>query len=117
MDSICSDGRSWFKVMAPITDCFGIEVRLTDERLAHILEHSEMRAMTEAIAEVLARPQCVRRSRSDESVLLFYEFCPQTIVGGKWLCVVVKWAVSDAFVITAYLTDKLKEGEDLWPTK
>ena len=39
---------------------------------------------------------------------LFYEFYGQTIVGGKWLCVVVKYAENDAFMVTAYLTDKPK---------
>jgi hypothetical protein len=58
-----------------------------------------------------------RRSRTDVSVRLFCEFYAQTIVGGKWLCVVVKYGESDAFVVTAYLTDKPKAGEDLWPTK
>jgi hypothetical protein len=33
------------------------------------------------------------------------------------LCVVVKYAQADAFVLTAYLTDKPKKGEQLWPTK
>lgn len=51
------------------------------------------------------------------TVRLFYEFYAQTIVGGKWLCVVVKYVEGDAFVVTAYLTDKPKSGEDLWPTK
>jgi hypothetical protein len=50
-------------------------------------------------------------------VRLFYEFYARTIVGGKWLCVVVKYAAPDAFVVTAYLTDKPKPGEDLWPKK
>jgi hypothetical protein len=48
-------------------------------------------------------------------VRLFYAFYPETIVGGNWLCVVVTYASSDAFVITAYLTDKPKLGESLWP--
>jgi hypothetical protein len=39
----------------------------------------------------------------------------QTQVGGKWLCVVVKYLPDDAFVITAYFTDKVKAGEILWP--
>lgn len=34
-----------------------------------------------------------------------------------YLCVVVKYAANDAFVLTAYLTDKPKKGEQLWPTK
>jgi hypothetical protein len=98
-----------------IKDCFGFAVRLTYERMAHILEHPEMNEMGAEIEQVLAAPQLVHRSRSDEQVRLFYAFYSQTIVGGKWLCVVVKYDSSDAFVITAYLTDKPKLGETLWP--
>lgn len=103
--------------MKTLKDCFGQAVRLTDERLAHILEHAEMADKSEEIERVLLQPQLVRRSRSDEAVRLFYEFYAQTIVGGKWLCVVVKYVQNDAFVVTAYLTDKPKAGEDLWPIK
>ena len=103
--------------MKTLKDCFGQAVRLTDERLAHILEHAEMKDMAAEIERVLREPQLVRRSRSDAAVRLFYEFYAQTIVGGKWLCVVVKYGENDAFVVTAYLTDKPKAGEDLWPTK
>jgi hypothetical protein len=103
--------------MTTLRDCFGHQVRLTDERLAHILEHPEMKEMGAEIERVLRQPQLVRRSRSDTAVRLFYEFYAQTIVGGKWLCVVVKYAEDDAFVVTAYLTDKPKAGEDLWPIK
>ena len=103
--------------MRVLEDCFGRMVRLTDERSAHILEHPEMSEMAAAIERVLQRPQLVRRSSSDEAVRLFYEFYAQTIVGGKWLCLVVKYAENDAFVVTAYLTDKPKAGEDLWPIK
>lgn len=103
--------------MKTLPDCFGHQVRLTDERLAHILEHPEMKEMGAEIARVLRQPQFVRRSRADAMVRLFYEFYAQTIVGGKWLCVVVKYLENDAFVVTAYLTDKPKAGEDLWPIK
>lgn len=97
--------------MRVLDDCFGRAVRLTDERLAHILEHLEMQ-----IERVLRRPQLVRRSL-DATVRLFYKFYVQTVVNGKWLCVVVKYGEDDAFVVTAYLTDKPKAGEDLWPIK
>ena len=103
--------------MKTLKDCFGHSVRLTDERLAHILDHAEMKGMDAEIERVLREPLFVRRSQSDEAVRLFYEFYARTIVGGKWLCVVVKYAENDAFVVTAYLTDKPKAGEDLWPTK
>jgi hypothetical protein len=103
--------------MIEITDCFGHPVRLTDERLAHILDRPEMQNMREAIMHTLKTPVEVRVSRSDLSVRLFYEFYARTRVGDKWLCVVVKYLADDAFVITAYLTDKLKAGEILWPIK
>jgi hypothetical protein len=101
--------------MKTIQDCFGHAVRLTEERMAHILEHPEMREIVAEIEQVLTEPQTVRRSRSDDGVRLFYEFYAQTIVGDKWLCVVVKYSKDDAFVVTAYLTDKPKAGDTLWP--
>jgi hypothetical protein len=103
--------------MKTLPDCFGHSVRLTDERRAHILDHPETKEMGAEVERVLLQPQLVRRSRSDQAVRLFYEFYAQTIVGGKWLCVVVKYVENDAFVVTAYLTDKPKAGEDLWPIK
>jgi hypothetical protein len=103
--------------MKLLDDCFGHKVRLTDERLAHILEHAEMKDMAAEIERVLRQPQLVRRSRLDAATRLFYEFYARTLVGGKWLCVVVKYPKNDAFVVTAYLTNKPKAGEELWPTK
>jgi hypothetical protein len=103
--------------MKPIRDCFGREVRLTDERFAHILDRPEMQNMRDEIIRTVRAPAEVRVSRSDTNVRLFYEFYARTQVEDKWLCVVVKYLENDAFVITAYLTDKLKAGEILWPTK
>jgi hypothetical protein len=103
--------------MKTLADCFNCSVRLTDERLAHIFEHPEMTGLEAEIERVLRQPQWVRRSRSDPDVRLFYQFFEQTIVGGKWLCIVVKYRETDVFVVTAYLTDKPKAGEDLWPKK
>jgi hypothetical protein len=103
--------------MRIVEDCFGRTVRLSDERLAHILGHPEMQNMEAGIERVLRQPALVRRSRSDGEVRLFYEFYRQTIVDEKWLCVVARYNEEDAFVVTAYLTDKPKQGEDLWPAK
>ncbi len=103
--------------MKTLQDCFGHSVRLTDERLAHILERPEMKHMGDELEYVLRQPKLCRRSRSDDAARLFYEFHERTMVGGKWLSVVVKYEENDAFVVTAYLTDKPKAGEDLWPIK
>ena len=103
--------------MERLDDCFGRTVRLTDERLAHILEHPEMRDLAAELKLALRQPRLVRRSRSDPAARLFYDYLERTGMGGKWLCVVVKHAEDDAVVVTPYLTDRPKDGEVLWPPK
>jgi hypothetical protein len=101
--------------MERIRDYQGTEVRLTSERLGHIRTHPEMVDLVSRIPDVLSHPDQVLRSRSDPDVRLFYQFAEITLVGEKWLCVVVKSSTDDAFVLTAYLTDKPKRGEREWP--
>jgi hypothetical protein len=48
-----------------LRDFQGLEIRLTDERLAHILEHPEMSGMEEAIEVTLKNPIQVVASLSD----------------------------------------------------
>jgi len=100
-----------------LKDFRGRDVRLTDERLTHILEHPEMAALESALQETLRQPTLVIQSRTDATAELNYRYYFGTRVGDKWLCVVVKYGRADAFVLTAYLTDKPKKGEQLWPTK
>ena len=85
--------------------------------MAHIQQHPEMVDMESEITYVLQAPAEVRLSRLDSTVQLFYEYYAKTRVGGKWLCAVVKYLSSDGFVVTAYLTDRLKTGETIWPKK
>jgi hypothetical protein len=92
------------------------QIRLTDERKQHILAHPEMAEMENSIEKALLNPEIIRRSNTDSMVYLYYRYHKNTIVGDKWLCVVVKELKGDAFIITAYLTDKLKSGEQTWPT-
>jgi hypothetical protein len=103
--------------MRVIQDYQGKPVRLTDERLNHIKEHPEMVNMDSALEETLTAPQLVIRSVTDDSAKLNYRYYYGTMVGDKWLCVVVKYQTDDAYVLTAYLTDKPKKGVQLWPSK
>lgn len=100
--------------MKVLRDFQGTAVRLTDERLAHIFEHPEMEGMEGAIEETLSKPERVVRSASDPEALLYYRFFASTRVGNKFLCVVVKSLRGNSFILTAYLTDKMKPGEWLW---
>jgi len=92
-------------------------IRFTDERLQHILEHPEMKRMSRQIEETLANPEKVIQSTGDPDASLYYRLYSRTLVGSKQLCVVVKTGQHDAFVVTAYLTDKIKRGEVIWPKK
>lgn len=76
--------------MKALYDYRGMAVRLTEERLAHILEHPEMWEMESALERALAEPESVIRSLSDPNARLCYRTYADTPVGGKLLCVVVK---------------------------
>ena len=74
-----------------------------------------MLSLASAIERALAEPETVTRSVADPDVQLYYRFERGAAVGDKHLCVVVKVPADDAFVVTAYLTDKVKPGERIWP--
>ena len=64
---------------------------------------------------VRARGRSVRGGALDPEARLYYRFYVGTQVGDKYLCVIVKVRDADAFVLTVYLTDKIKRGAQLWP--
>lgn len=98
-----------------LLDVLGNKIRLTDERRNHILQHAELTGHFDWLAETLAGPEKIIQSTQDENAHLYYAYKRQSAVGDKWLCVVVKFSAEDAFVVTAYLTDKIKTGVALWP--
>ena len=73
--------------------------------------------MESAIEETLARPDVVVQSLADAQAHLYHRFYLGTRVGNKYLCVVVKIRQEDAFVLTAYLTDRVRKGEIIWRAK
>jgi hypothetical protein len=75
-----------------------------------------MAALDAAIEQTLRQPEVVVQSASDPQAHLYDRWYLGTMVGDKHLCVVVKVLPADAFVVSAYLTDKVKKGEQLWPT-
>ncbi|MBM3145073.1 MAG: hypothetical protein FJ010_08910 [Chloroflexi bacterium] len=90
-------------------------VRLTDERLAHILGHPEMQSQEQRISETLITPDSVVLSQHDSTVHLYHRLFEETPVTRKYLVVAVKYLEKDAFVITAFFTDKKKKGTRTWP--
>ena len=90
-------------------------VRLTDECLGHIREHPETVGQGRRIREVLQEPDAVFTSHKDSSVHGYYRHYARGPVGSKHLMVAVKILEEDAFVITAFFTDEVKGGEQIWP--
>lgn len=100
-----------------IIDYAARTVRLTNERLGHIHEHPEMVGQERRIREVLQNPDVVFTSHKDASVHIYYRHYARGPVGSKHLMVAVKILEDDAFVITAFFTDEVKGGEQIWPKK
>ena len=103
--------------MEELTDKFGRIIRLTDERMEHLINsHPELQSikLIATIKDTLLNPDEIIVSSSDETVELFYRFYFRTSVGDKWFCVLVKSITDDPFIITAYFTDKIKNGEVIW---
>jgi hypothetical protein len=100
-----------------IVDYSDRTVRLTDERLLHIREHPEMVGQERRIREVLQKPDLVYTSHKDGSVHVYYRYYARSPVGSKHLMVAVKILEQDAFVITAFFTDDVKGGEQIWGPK
>jgi hypothetical protein len=66
------------------------------------------------IAETLSSPETVVRSRQDPTATLYYRRYTAEHVGDKYLCVVVKETPTDHFMLTAYFTNRIKQGERVW---
>lgn len=85
-------------------------VELTDERRIHILTaHPDLKPHIKKLSQVLQNPDEIRRSRFDKDVLLFYRYFA-TIAGGKYINVTVKTGERN-FVLTSYITDRIRAGE------
>ena len=95
-------------------DHTGKAVRLPDERLNHFLYRVVYAGLQDRLQETLREPDLVIQSNWDEQVTLSYRHYSGTRIGDKWLCIVVKHEGEDAFVLTAYPTDRIKEGTLIW---
>ncbi len=96
-------------------DYQGREIRLTDERLAHIFQqHPYMTQMEYAIHETLEDPDAVVASNTNPNAHLYYRWYPQTDAGAKYMTVVVIIDLNDAFVASAYVRERIRRGTLIW---
>ena len=96
-----------FVVPTPV----GFRVRTTESYWSLLLmKHPEIAGRERDVQETLLRPDRVYRSRHDGRVHLFYRRD-----GVYHLCVVAKRLDEEGFIVTVYVTDSIKEGEQVWP--
>lgn len=95
-------------------DIFRRKIRLTEERILHITTRTEMVEQEGKIEETLKNPDIVRHSIWDKDVHLYYKLYGKTPLGQKYLLVGIKISNGEGFVITAFFTDRIKNGEVLW---
>jgi len=91
----------------------GLPIRLTDERWTHITEeHCELAGLRLDVLETVADPQRVLAGGEDELLAI------REVESGKYLVVVYRELTEDGFVITAFLTRRVRSFErrrQLWP--
>ncbi|NJR40012.1 MAG: hypothetical protein HC781_15815 [Leptolyngbyaceae cyanobacterium CSU_1_4] len=75
-----------------------------------IIKHPDIADLESEVKQALNNPDEIRRSRRDPKLLLFY----LTLKEKRWVVAVARRLNGDGFLITAYQTDAIKEGEPLW---
>ncbi|PIV54212.1 hypothetical protein COY52_10800 [Candidatus Desantisbacteria bacterium CG_4_10_14_0_8_um_filter_48_22] len=102
--------------MPKFVDCFKNEITLSQQRWIHIIqEHPEVKEYIKEIETVLKDPDLIKESKKDREVYLYYRFFKE-ILKGKYIIVVVK-KIMLSFVVTCYITDRIKEGDIIWEKK
>ncbi len=101
--------RVLFEIQTPL----GFSVRTTESYWDIIItmKHPVMSGKENDVQNSLRHPNEIRRSLRDPSVYLFYKGKTRS----RWVCAVAKRLNGEGFIITAYLTDTIKEGERVWP--
>ena len=92
----------------------GVPIRLTSERWQHIIEeHAEIASLHQEVLDTLREAERVLRGTDGEL------FAVRTMEPGKALVVVYREiGTDDGFVITAFVTRRLKSlerREKIWP--
>jgi hypothetical protein len=97
-------------VYIKVTSKLGKHIRTTKRHWDYIVgKHDSVAGLEEQVKETLRNPLYVRLSKEDERIHLYY-----ASYNRYFLCVVCRHLNGEGFIITAYLTDKIKKGETLY---
>jgi hypothetical protein len=98
--------ETYFKVKTPLN----VQVRTTKDYWEYLVtkKHKVLHNKEDVVMETLRNPDEIRKSSIDHNVFLYYRKYD------RLYCVVARHIESDGFLITAYPTDKVKEGGTIW---
>ena len=98
-----------FEVITPL----GLKVSVTKSYWNYIIsiKHPYIKGMESDVTNTLESPDFIRQSKVDENVYLFYKEI-EYHNKNYHMCVVTNR--NKGFIITAYITDRIKEGVQIW---
>lgn len=101
-----SNEETFFVTRTPLN----VEVRTTTGYWEYLVtkKHPVMKGKEDMVKATLQFPDEIRHSKTDKDVFLYYKQFD------RLYCVVVKHIDMEGFLITAYPTDKVKEGDSIW---
>ena len=99
--------ETYFKVKSKL----GKEISITEIYWQFIVseKHRNIKGKEKLVQESLLEPILIKASKKDPKVVLYYRSFEN-----KYLCTVVRHENGTGFIITVYITDKIKEGKILW---
>lgn len=72
------------------------------------VKHPIVKGSKNLVKNTLKNPLCIKYSKIDDDILLFYNKFREKY----FLCIIVRILNGEGFIVTCYVTDKIKEGED-----
>lgn len=91
----------------------GVPIRLTDERWAHISEeHCELAGVRSEVLETVGHPERILLGGAGEHLAI------REMEEGKHLVVIYREGIEDGFVITAFVTRRVRslvKRRQVWP--
>lgn len=97
-----------FEIKTPLD----VTVRTTKSywKIITTVKHPSVLKYTKEVKKALKEPDIIRRSKQDPRVHLYYRS-----IGKIYVCVVADHLdEKEGYIITAYLTDRIKEGEQIY---
>ncbi|MCK5062187.1 DUF4258 domain-containing protein [Candidatus Parcubacteria bacterium] len=74
-----------------------------------VIKHPSIKGKEKEAKKTLSSPDMIRVSNSDKKVFLYYRKYRK-----NYLCVVARHENGNGFIITVYITNKIKEGKQIW---